>query len=42
MAFTLLNNYPDAKLFYTILGAVILVTFLITDYKGVNVAGATV
>ncbi|MDB5124539.1 MAG: hypothetical protein JWP94_2668 [Mucilaginibacter sp.] len=42
MAVTLLNNYPDAKLFYTIFGAVILVTFLITDYKGVNVASATV
>ncbi|MDB5131022.1 MAG: hypothetical protein JWR02_771 [Mucilaginibacter sp.] len=40
MSFTLLNNHPDVKLFYTIFGAVILVTFLITDYKGTNAAVA--
>jgi hypothetical protein len=38
MAVAFLNNRPDVKLFYTIFGAVILVTFLITDYKGVNEA----
>ncbi|HWZ15875.1 MAG TPA: hypothetical protein VNW95_11625 [Mucilaginibacter sp.] len=36
MAFTLLNNHPDVKHFYTVFGAAILVVFLITDYKGVN------
>jgi hypothetical protein len=36
MAFTLLNNHPEVKHFYTVLGAAILVVFLITDYKGVK------
>ncbi len=38
MAYCFLNNHPDAKHFYTVFGAVILVTFLLTDYRGLQTA----
>jgi len=35
VAYTLFNNNADGKLFYVIFGTVILLTWLVTDYKGI-------
>jgi hypothetical protein len=35
LAYTLFNNNAEGKLFYVIFGTVILLTWLVTDYKGI-------
>jgi len=37
LAYTLFNNNADGKLFYVIFGNCILLTWLVTDYKGTSV-----
>jgi len=37
LAYTLFNGSPDGKLFYVIFGNCILLTWLVTDYKGTSV-----
>lgn len=37
LAYTLFDNNADGKLFYVIFGNCILLTWLVTDYKGVSV-----
>ena len=34
LAYTLFKNQPDGKLFYVIFGTVVLLTWLVTNYKG--------
>jgi len=36
IAYTLFSNNPEGKLFYVIFGTVILLTWLLTDYKGTH------
>lgn len=36
VAYCFLNNHPDAKHFFTAVSAVILVAFLLTDYRGLK------
>ena len=35
LAYTLFKNQPDGELFYVIFGTVVLLTWLVTNYKGV-------
>jgi hypothetical protein len=37
LAYTLFNNNADGKLYYVILGNCLLLTWLVTDYKGDSV-----
>ncbi|HVW95411.1 MAG TPA: hypothetical protein VHA56_05555 [Mucilaginibacter sp.] len=37
LAYTLFNNNPDGKLFYVIFGNCVLLTWLVTDYKGTSI-----
>lgn len=37
LAYTLFNNNADGKLFYVIFGNCMLLTWLVTDYKGTSV-----
>ena len=36
LAYTLFNDNPAGKLYYVIFGTVVLLTWLVTDYKGVS------
>jgi hypothetical protein len=38
LAYTLFNDEPIGKLFYVIFGTVVLLTWLVTDYKGTETA----
>jgi hypothetical protein len=38
LAYTLFNDEPTGKLFYVIFGTVVLLTWLVTDYKGTETA----
>jgi len=41
LAYTLFNHDADGKLFYVIFGTVVLLTWLVTDYKGTKTAAAS-
>ncbi len=36
LAYTLFKNYPDGTLYYVIFGTIVLLTWLVTDYKGIQ------